>query len=291
MPYPPATATVADALLSWLRTHGVRIALVLILAALVSRVGALAVRRVRRKLEGSPTQTIAGNLQRAATLTTTMAYAVRVLVWTFAVLMVLGEVGLNLAPLLAGASIAGVALGFGAQSVVRDFLAGFFVLMEDQFAVGDVVELAVGSGTGPISGRVENLTLRTTAVRAKDGTLAVLGNGNILTAQNRSRGRGQVTVGVTVPGSHDLRAVERRLDQVVGELRQDRELQRVVSSGPDPVAVEPTTGGEMVVTVAAETRPARRQEVEDELRRKLRRRFIPFAGQVAPDDGEERPGL
>jgi small conductance mechanosensitive channel len=284
-------ATAAEAVLLWLRGHGVRIALVLVLAAVVSRTGALAVRRVRRRLEGSPTQTIAANIQRAATLTSTMAYAVRVVVWTFAVLMVLGELGLNLAPLLAGASIAGVALGFGAQSVVRDFLAGFFLLMEDQFGVGDVVELAIGSGTEPIAGRVENLTLRSTAVRAKDGTIAIAGNGSILTVQNKSRGRGQVTVDVTVPGSHHILDVERRLDEVVDELRQDRDLQRVVSSGPDPLAVEPTTGGEMVVSIAAETRPARRQEVEDQLRRRLRRRMIPFPQQAGSDDDRERQGL
>jgi small conductance mechanosensitive channel len=276
----------------WLRTSGVRIGIVLALGIVVSWVGSMAVKRLRRRLEGSPSLTVAINLQRATTIASILTNLVRVVVWSIAVLLIMGELGLNLAPLLAGAGVLGLALGFGAQTLVRDFLAGFFVLTENQFGVGDVVTLVIGPGGGEFSGRIERVSLRSTSFRATDGTLATVGNGYLLLVNNRSRGRGQVSVEVRVPQVQDLGEVERKLDHVVGELRRDPHLQRLLSAGPEPVGVEPTGGNEVVVTVEAETRPSRRDEVERELRRQLNRRFLPFpAGAEAPRDEDDARGL
>ncbi len=115
----------------------------------------------------------------------TLATALKAAVWTVAVLLVLGQVGLDVGPLIAGAGILGVALGFGAQSLVRDFLNGFFVLFENQYAVGDQVELATAGG--PVLGRIEQMSLRSTGVRADDGTLHTVPTGNIQLVANRSR--------------------------------------------------------------------------------------------------------
>ena len=107
-------------------------------------------------------------------------------IWTMAALTVLGEVGINLGPLVAGAGIAGVALGFGAQSLVKDFLAGIFILIEDQYGVGDVID--VGEVAGPlITGTVEAVTLRATRLRAPDGTAWHVPNGTIQRVGNRSQ--------------------------------------------------------------------------------------------------------
>jgi len=171
--------------LDWLKTHGVRIAIILGLALLVSKLGSISVRRFRRRLEQPTDGAPPLSLYRSATLAHTVVYVIRVAVWTVAVLMVLGELGFDLGPLIAGAGIAGIALGFGAQSLVRDFLAGFFILLENQFGVGEAVELSVVGGT--VTGRVESLTLRTTVVRTEDGTVSVVPNGNIQVASNRSR--------------------------------------------------------------------------------------------------------
>lgn len=257
--------------LEWLRTHGVRIGLVVLLAALLSWVGGLGVRRVRRRLEGPVEATRQINLKRAATLAAIMANVVRVVVWTVAVLTVLAEVGINLGPLLAGAGIAGVALGFGAQSLVRDFLAGFFVLLEDQFAVGDYVEIAAVGGT--VRGRVEALTLRTTAIRQDDGTLTIVPNGGMQVVSNKSRGQGRVTVEVRIPREEDPGEVERRLDELLEELQRSPEVRRLVSAGPWKVAVEPVDE-EVAIRVAGETRPYRREQVEQELARRIRQAFL-----------------
>ncbi|HYG70707.1 MAG TPA: mechanosensitive ion channel domain-containing protein, partial [Actinomycetota bacterium] len=170
---------------AWLLSHGVRILVILVAAVLVSWFARLAVRRMQRRLEAAPSVTKAIDLQRATTLARTLSYLIRTTIWTLAILMLLDQFDVNLAPLLAGAGIAGVALGFGAQSLVKDFLSGFFILFENQFGIGDVVE--IGTSSGPIAGTVEDLSLRTTSVRASDGTLHIVPNGNIQVVGNDSR--------------------------------------------------------------------------------------------------------
>jgi len=265
--------------MDWVRTGGVRIAVVLVLATLVSWLGRLAVRRMQRRMSGPPDATLTLNLRRAATMTSILTNAVRVLVWSVAVLMILGELGLNLGPLLAGAGVLGLALGFGAQTIVRDFLSGFFVLLENQYGVGDFVTFVVGPGGGERSGRVERVSLRSTSIRGSDGTLSTTGNGYLILVNNRSRGRGTVLVEMRVPRVADVGEVERRLEDFAREARDDEQLRRILSAGPHPVGVDPTGGDEVVVSVAAETRPARREEVERELRRRMQRRFLPYPQQ------------
>src|SRR5881396_2035047 len=148
-----ATEQAGIGTVDWLKTNGVRIALVILLAFAVSRLGTVAIRRMQRRLEGAPSATGAVNLRRTTTLVTTLTSAFRVAVWTIVVLLVLGQVGLDIGPLIAGAGIVGVALGFGAQSLVRDFLSGFFILLENQFTVGDHVELTSDVSAVRVMGR------------------------------------------------------------------------------------------------------------------------------------------
>src|SRR5437879_3248145 len=125
----------------WLRTNGVRILVVVLLAVAVSRLGTVAICRMRRRLESAPTATGAINLRRTTTIMGIMTNVFRIVIWTIVTFLILGEIGIDLGPLIAGAGIVGVALGFGAQSLVRDFLAGFFILLENQFTVGDAIEV------------------------------------------------------------------------------------------------------------------------------------------------------
>lgn len=170
----------------WLRTHGVRILAVVAIALAMSKGASIAVRRMRRRLDAAQGLTREHTIQRTATLTHALSNVAQVVIWTLAVLLILDQLGVNLAPLIAGAGIAGVAVGFGAQSLVRDFFAGFFILLEDQLGVGDVVDVYATGGN--VSGTVETLTLRTTSVRGVDGTRHVIPNGNIQLIGNKSRG-------------------------------------------------------------------------------------------------------
>ena len=255
----------------WLKGPGVRIAVILAVAAVVSWLGRAAVKRVRRRLESSGGQTAEQNLRRTATITGTLTGFILVAVWTVALLLVLGELEVNLAPLLASAGIAGVALSFGAQSLVRDFLVGFFVIFENQYSVGDTVAVTVGGGS--FEGKIEDLTLRYTSVRAPDGTLYEVGNGNILFVANKSRGTGRITIDVLVPKAGSLHDMERRLDDVVLDMREDAAIHKVLSAGPNAEGVAPSDNDRVQVTITAEIWASRHDQAEAMLRRELTRRL------------------
>jgi small conductance mechanosensitive channel len=167
-----SAARTADVLLA----RPLAIITLFIAAALLSRAGSRFARRAVKTLQQrSPIRPESARAElRAGTLSQVLATLVRVVVWSVAALLILGVVGLNLAPLIAGAGIAGVALGFGAQTLVRDVLTGFFILSEDQYGVGDVVTI----GTAP-TGTVEDVTLRVTRLRSEDGVVWFVPNGEI----------------------------------------------------------------------------------------------------------------
>jgi len=279
---------------TWLLSHGVRILVILVAALLVSWIARLAVKRMQRRLEGVSSITQAIDVQRAATLTQTLSYVTRITIWTLAILMLLDQFDVNLAPLLAGAGIAGVALGFGAQSLVKDFLSGFFILLENQFGIGDVIEVATSGG--PVSGKVEQLSLRTTWVRAFDGTLHVIPNGNIQIVGNRYKGWARAIVDIGIAYTEDVERVKAVLDELFAELNQDREMKDGFISGPEVLGVERFTDYEVVVRIVAEVRPSRRIDLERELRKRVKQRLdergieIPFPHQVLISRPEGQQG-
>ncbi len=176
-----------------------KILMILLVAWVASRLTRRAVRRLGERI-GTTTAEVKGRVpgaarrgepgggaasarltQRTTTITGVLNSVASITIWTLALLVVLGELGVNLGPLVAGAGIAGVALGFGAQSLVKDFLTGIFMLVEDQYGVGDVVDL------GEATGSVENMSLRVTTVRDVSGTVWYVPNGQIVRVANKSQ--------------------------------------------------------------------------------------------------------
>jgi moderate conductance mechanosensitive channel len=255
----------------WFVDHGITILVVIAVAIVVSILSRTAVNRFRRKLEGTASLTQEVNLQRAHTLTAALSTTLVVLIWTIAILIVLGEFNISLGPLLATAGVAGVALGFGAQSIVRDTLSGFFILFENQYGVGDNVELQTPSGRVP--GRVESLTLRVTSLRAFDGTLHIVPNGNILVASNRSRGWARAIVDVRAAYEEDVDRLRQVLEELFEELRADRNLQEWIQEGPSVLGVERMGQDALVMRVVADTRPSKVMDVERTLRERVSRRL------------------
>jgi small-conductance mechanosensitive channel len=268
---------------AWWRTSGIRIAIILVTAIVVSWIARSAVRRLRKRLEAAESHEEVLSLRRITTITSTLTNFALVAVWTVAILMVLSELNVNLAPLLASAGIVGVALSFGAQSLVRDFLVGFFVILEDQYRVGDSVSITANGGT--FSGKIEDLTLRYTSVRGGDGTLYEVGNGNILFVANRSRGVGNITVDVRVQREGSLRDMERRLDRAVEEMRTEPAIRQMLSEGPTVVGVEPVDGDRVLASISARVWASRRDRTEATLRRELSRRMEPHRETDADGDG------
>jgi small conductance mechanosensitive channel len=195
--------------------------------------------------------------QRTRTLSGTLVSVTAVVVWTTAFITVIGQLGFNLGPLLAGAGVIGLAIGFGAQQLVRDVISGFFVLVEDQYGVGDTVTLAGVTGT------VESMTLRLTRVRGDDGVLHHLRNGDLGTVSNASRGYGVATVAVPVPLDADLAAVVERIRAAMAAVVESGEIDGLLLADPQVLGV---TGfrdaGQPVVSVTARVTPQGRAAVQ-----------------------------
>ena len=163
------------------------------------------------------------NKARTETLTSVLSSGANLVIWTVAVLMILGEVGINLGPLIAGAGIVGVAVGFGAQSIVKDFLSGMFMLVEDQYGVGDSIDV------GLVSGTVERVTLRTTILRDGDGSIWYIPNGEIARVGNRSQVWARALLDIDVAYDTDLRKAQQVLKDVAMGLWEDEEFTKKVN--------------------------------------------------------------
>jgi small conductance mechanosensitive channel len=201
--------------------------------------------------------------QRAQTIGSVLRSITSAAIFTIAVMTILGEVGLNLAPLIASAGIAGVAIGFGAQNLVKDFLSGMFMMLEDQYGVGDVVDLGEASGT------VESVGLRVTTVRDSAGVVWYIRNGEIVRVGNKSQGWAMVNVDVPVPFGTDIERTQQVMQEAADTLAGDDEWKNDLLAPPEALGVEQITGTGLTLRVNAKTTSAAQWRVARELRRRV----------------------
>jgi small conductance mechanosensitive channel len=213
--------------------------------------------------------------QRAETIGAVLRSVVSILIWSIAVLTALDELGVNLAPLIAGAGIAGIALGFGAQSLVKDFVSGLFMLLEDQYGVGDVVDSGVATGT------VEGVSLRTTRIRDADGVVWHVPNGVITRLGNKSQVWSRALVDVAISYQADVPAAVEVIREAAREVARDPAFAPVVLAEPTVLGVESMTGGAVVVRVTVRTRAQEQFGVERALRARIKA-ALDTAGIPAP---------
>lgn len=187
--------------------------------------------------------------QRTATVGSLLRNLTSIVVWSLAVLLVLSVLGVPLEPLLASAGIGGVALAFGAQSVIKDFLSGVFMIMEDQYGVGDMID------TGEVSGAVEEVGLRVTRLRDLTGTVWYVRNGEILRVGNHSQGWSTAIVDVPVANDADLGKVVRILQEVATKADSDPEFAELLIETPMVAGVERVTAVATTVRMVAKTVP------------------------------------
>jgi small conductance mechanosensitive channel len=202
----------------------------------------------------------------------------------------LAAFGVPLGPLFASAGVAGVALGFGAQTLVKDTLAGLFIALEGQFDVGDVIDLQTEGGQ--VSGTIERLTLRITSVRQYDGTLSIVPNGAIQVTSNKTRGWGRAIVDVRVALSEDPDRVRNSLEGLLHDLAEEEPLRSWLREAPSVLGIVQLTDIAQVVRVVAQTTPGNRLEAERFLRERVTARITeqgikvpPVPGAIAPSPG------
>ena len=206
-------------------------------------------------------------VQRAATMGSLLKSIVSGVVFTVIALMFISELGYDIAPLIASAGIIGVALGFGSQALVKDFLSGIFMIFEDQYGVGDVVDVGEASGT------VEAVSLRVTRLRDVNGTVWYVRNGEILRVGNMSQNWARTVLDVTVGYTEDLVHVRRVLEEVAHDLWEDEEFQGLIIEEPEVWGVESLGVDGIVVRVTLKTAPLEQWAVARTMRERVKARF------------------
>jgi small conductance mechanosensitive channel len=205
--------------------------------------------------------------QRAETMGSILVSIASFTIFGIAFLTVLGQLKVNLAPVLASAGIVGVAVGFGARNLVTDFLSGVFMMLEDQYGVGDSVDLGSATGT------VEAVTLRVTRLRDADGAVWYVRNGEIKRVANKTQGWAQATVDIPVAASEDLERVRALVGEVADKLSNDEAWAEKIMGTPLVGGVEALAGDRMVLRVQLKTEAGKDAPVARELRARLKQTF------------------
>ena len=213
---------------------------------------------------------------RAASISEVLRSTTTVLIWSVAVMLILGELGVDLAPLIAGAGIAGVALGFGAQALVKDCISGLFMLLEDQYGIGDIVDL------GEATGIVEEVGLRTTVLRGIDGTVWHVPNGQVERVGNQSQHWSTALIDIDVAYDADLSAVRDVMHQTADEVCARDYLRDDILDAPQVLGVETLAADGITLRMTVTTAPGTQWGLQRELREAMKLAFdaagieIPF---------------
>ncbi len=265
-------ATLTD----WLLQSGLRVAFIVLLAYAAIRVSASIVHRLETEVARQAGPNGLERLKRANTLGSLIHNVVSALVVGVSLLMILQEVNIDIMPLLTGAGIAGLAVGFGAQTLVRDVISGFFLILEDQVRVGDVAEI---DGTG---GLVERIGLRTIVLRDLSGTVHIIPNGGIQKLSNLTKDFSYYLVNMGVAYKEDTDEVVKVMQQVAEELKADPTYGPSILTPLEVLGVDSFDDSQVTIKVRIMTLPLKQWEIGREYRRRIKKAFdargieIPF---------------
>jgi small-conductance mechanosensitive channel len=269
---PVAVAPLTD-VSHWARGSGLEIVLLLLGAVLATRLvrwaGKTITGRIDDNAAGSDALVRSEQSKHRHAVAQVLTYVAIVLLYTVTTVLVLDRVGVPVTSLVAPAAVIGVALGFGAQRVVQDILAGFFLVAERQYGYGDVISLSLGSGVPAVTGTVEDVTLRVTQIRTANGEVVITPNGQIMQVTNLSRDWARAVVDVPVPAGADVNAVSDCLAQVGREAFADPELHDLLLDEPSVMGVESLQVDQLNIRLVARTLPGKQFEVGRMLRRRI----------------------
>ena len=279
--------SLVDRIGQWLLSNGVTILVIILVALLVRFVVGILVNRIFQTMYQSgsrisrmtnvvvkkhPDAGLAAaheerRKQRADTLSTASKNVASVVIWSIAFVMILSQVGVNIAPIIASLGVAGLAAGIGAQTLIKDVLAGVIMLFEDLVAVGDYVDLQFAEGT------VENVNLRVTQVRGLNGVLWTVRNGEIISLGNYSRGLGTAFVMLDIASSANDAVVTEAIHAVFDTLKADQKWSKLIVGAPQATGILSVDGARYQRRITADTIPGKQWEVEREIRKRLRAEF------------------
>jgi len=258
----------------------IRVVVILAIALIGSRLSGRIIRSVRTRIVAVMTRHAADQSEavekRAATIGALLRKVITVLIWTIATIMAVRELGFDAGPLLAGAGVAGLAIGFGAQNLVRDVVSGLFILLENQIRVNDV---AVINGTG---GLVEQVNLRTIVLRGLDGVVHIFPNGTITTLSNMTMDYSYYVFDMGVAYKEDTDRVVAVMREVAEQLRADPEFAAMIIEPLEVLGVDKFADSAVIIKARIKTKPIRKWTIGREMNRRLKKKFdetgieIPF---------------
>jgi len=266
-----------EKIVPWILDHGIRIILIAIFAYILNIVlRRIATRAIRIAVVADETMSREAEKKREDTLIHISDGAIRIALIIIAFLMILQEAGIEIGPILAGAGIVGLAVGFGAQYLIRDIITGLFIILENQYRIGDVVKIDGTDGT------VEKITMRLTTLRDLNGTVHHIPHGEIKRVSNLSKNFARVNLDIGVSYSANLEKVIDVINRTGDELSKDPVFRDAIISPPKFLRVNEFASSSVVVKILGDTKPLRQWEVTGELRKRIKIAFdregieIPF---------------
>jgi moderate conductance mechanosensitive channel len=270
-----------DLVIPWLITHGIRIVIIPVVAYIILKIGNRFIEKaVRVAIVSDRFLSKEAEIKRENTLIRIFSGAYSIIIWTLAGLMIFQEAGVKIGPILAGAGIVGLAFGFGGQYFIRDIITGLFMIIENQYRIGDVVSF---DGT---AGLVEDITLRMTTLRDLDGTVHHVPHGEIKRVSNLSKYYARVNLNIGISYSSNLENVIKVINQLGNELAEDPEWKEFIIQPPQFLRVDDFADSAVVVKILGETKPLKQWDVTGELRKRIKIAFdregieIPFPQRV-----------
>jgi small-conductance mechanosensitive channel len=258
---------------TWARGNGLEIVLLITGALLATRFATWVSNTITARIDANVQESDA--LVRSETakhrhaLTQVITWVVLVFVYVIEAVLILSRLGVPISSLVAPATVAGVALGFGAQRIVQDLLAGFFLITERQYGYGDVVRLAIPGIGAPVQGTVEDVTLRVTQIRTVNGEVVTTPNGQIVQATNLSRDWARAVVDVPVPTTVDVARVSAILQEVGAQTYADEDLRPLLLDAPSVMGVEDIGVDTLNIRIVARTLPGKQFDVGRRLRQRI----------------------
>ena len=271
----------SDKIIPWLLSHGVRIIMIAVAAFLLDKIlTRIIIRTIRASVKADEFTSEEAEKKREDTLIRIFNGAVNILIIIVAIMMILQELGIEIGPLIAGAGIVGLAVGFGGQYLIRDIITGLFLMLENQYRIGDVVNIE------GLSGAVQDISLRKTTLRDLDGTVHHIPHGSITKISNLSKDFARVNLDMGVGYSTDIDHLIRVINETGSELAADPAFSDSIISPPKFLRVNEFADSAIIVKILGDTKPLRQWDVAGELRKRLKIAFdregieIPFPQRI-----------
>lgn len=260
---------ITNTLWSWVISDGVKILVIILVAIIANKIIKKVIEKVVRKMvvsvpgENGPD----AEKRREDTIIAIFYGTVRVVIWIVVLIMILDSVGVAIAPILAAAGVIGLAVGFGAQYLIRDIITGLFIIIENQYRVGDIIEVSGKNGV------VERLTLRATTIRDLNGALHHVPNGEVTYASNFSKDFSRININLGVSYESDIDKVEKVVNEVGVSMIEDANWKNKILSAPKFMRIDSFDDSQVTIKVLGDVIPLSQWEVAGEFRRRIKEAF------------------